>query len=267
MQAVEANLWKQGYERVAGVDEVGVGPLAGPVVSAAIIFEPGSLLPGVNDSKKLAAAERSHLSKELMELAVSVGIGIATVAEIDKLNIYHASLLAMQRAVSDLKPEADYLLVDARRIPGVETPQEGLISGDARSFSIAAASIIAKTHRDQLMDDMGSVYPIYGFERHRGYPTPYHKDQIRKHGICPIHRKSFPVIAELTGSLSGNFLSLSHAVAKAVSPSQLDAVEAFLSPEASSLDPSERSRLRKLVHRRKRTLGLTVGPFLPFNSP
>lgn len=187
----ERGLWQKGHRHIAGVDEAGIGPLAGPVVAAAIILPPHLHLEKVRDSKALTAAQRSRLEGILREKALAYGIGIADPDEIEKLNIYHAGLLAMRRALSCLATVPDYVLVDARIIPEIPWPQEKIIHGDALSQSIAAASILAKEYRDRLMIGYDRSYPEYGFAKHKGYPTRQHREALREHGPCPIHRISF----------------------------------------------------------------------------
>ncbi len=191
MMLYERDAMEKGFRFVAGVDEAGRGPLAGPVVAAAAILPEGSFFPGLNDSKKLSPAKREYLYKEITAQAVSWSVGIASVAEIDALNILQASLRAMQRAVTGLHKNPDYVLVDAVRIPGIGTPQLPIVKGDGKSVSIAAASIIAKVTRDRMMDELDLKYPGYGFAGHKGYGTPQHLEALRVHGICPLHRKTF----------------------------------------------------------------------------
>ena len=190
----ERALWTEGFLHVAGVDEAGMGPLAGPVVAAAVIFPAEGGLRGVHDSKQLTPARRQEVAEEIRHAAVACSIVAVEVAEIDCLNIYRAGLEAMRRAVAALDPPADYLLVDARRIPGVRTRQEALIKGDARCHAIAAASILAKTTRDALMDSYDALYPGYGFASHKGYATGEHRAAIRRLGPSPIHRRSFTLL-------------------------------------------------------------------------
>lgn len=187
----ERRLWHSGTERVAGVDEAGMGPLAGPVVAAAVIFEPGTEIWGMDDSKKLSSARRDELAEIISRDAVAMGIGEVSVPEIDRLNIFHAGILAMKRAIAVLRPAAEVALVDGRRIPDLEIPQETCVGGDRKHFSIAGASILAKTHRDRLMMKLDRVYPEYGFARHKGYPTRQHRRAIEKYGRTPVHRNSF----------------------------------------------------------------------------
>ena len=195
----ERVLWKSGIQSIAGVDEVGVGPLAGPVVAAAVVFPPGTELAGIDDSKRLDPEQRVKMEAAIRRSAAAIGIGSADVDEIDRLNIYHAALLAMRRAVEALPSAPQHLLIDARTIPGVSIPQNSFFKGDGINFSIAAASIVAKTYRDRLMEELEKTYPGYGFAQHKGYGTPEHQAAIRGLGPCPIHRMSFPVIRELCG--------------------------------------------------------------------
>ena len=192
----ERELWAAGHERVAGVDEAGMGPLAGPVVAAAVVFPPGSGLHGVNDSKKLTPLRRDELAAEIRERALAWSVVDVEPPEIDTLNIYQAGLEAMRRAVGMIQPPPDHLLVDGRKIPHVELPQEVVIKGDARCHAIAAASILAKTRRDALMAEYDARYPGYDFGAHKGYPTEAHRDAIRKLGPSPIHRRSFMLLPQ-----------------------------------------------------------------------
>lgn len=194
---LERGHWQRGAQHVAGVDEVGVGPLAGPVVAAAVILSRDSIPLGIDDSKKLDEKTRLRLSGEIRASAVSISLGVGALEEIDRLNIYHAALLAMRRAVQGLAQRPCHVLVDARRIPDIEFQQSAYVKGDERSVSIAAASIIAKTTRDALMDELDGRYPGYGFARHKGYATEEHRDAIRRLGPCPAHRMSYPSVREL----------------------------------------------------------------------
>ena len=195
----ENELWQQGFKFVAGVDEAGVGPLAGPVVAAAAILPEGYKLRELNDSKKLSAEQREELAVQIKTDAVAWAVAQAEPVEIDRLNIYHAGLLAMRRAVESLTQKPDYVLVDARTIPVIKQPQRGIIKGDSLSASIAAASILAKTSRDALMDEFERAYPGYGFAAHKGYPTPEHFTALRERGALPIHRRSFRPVREVLG--------------------------------------------------------------------
>src|SRR5262245_4021095 len=196
----EIELWGQGYGMVAGVDEAGMAPLAGPVVAGAVILPQNYKLRGLNDSKKILDPEkRDELALQIKQDAVCWSVGVAEVEEIDKIYIYHAGLLAMQRAVQGLSSQPDFILVDARRIPNCQTPQRGIIRGDALSASIAAASIIAKTTRDAHMLEMDQLYSGYGLATHKGYPTPEHCRALKDLGALPIHRRSFARVRQALG--------------------------------------------------------------------
>ncbi len=190
----ERKLWASGVDRIAGLDEAGRGPLAGPVVAAAVIFPDEIFIPGVNDSKLLPEKRREKLHDQILAEALDVGVGLASPEEIDRINILQASFLAMQRALDDIIFMPDYLLVDGRwTLPDCQLPQDAIIKGDQLSFSIAAASIIAKVRRDKIMKDYHHVYPQYGFDRHKGYPSKAHREAIKTYGYCEIHRRSFKV--------------------------------------------------------------------------
>lgn len=196
----ETELWAQGLKRVAGVDEAGMAPLAGPVVAAAAVLPEGYRLKGLDDSKKILDPERrEELAVAIKQDAVAWAVGRAEVEEIDRINIYHAGLLAMRRAVEGLGLVPDYVLVDARKIPECPAPQRGIIKGDSLSMSIAAASILAKTTRDALMAELDAQYPGYGLAGHKGYPTPAHIQALREKGVLPIHRRSFAPVREALG--------------------------------------------------------------------
>ena len=182
---------QRGFTLIAGVDEVGRGPLAGPVVAAAVMLDPANCPPGLHDSKQLSPARRADLYEKLLHCA-DVSIASASVAEIDTLNVLRASHLAMIRALSGLRRKADYALIDGNLMPrDMPVPGACLVGGDARSASIAAASIVAKVWRDRLMVDLAQQHPGYGWERNAGYPTPEHKAGLKCHGVTPHHRRSF----------------------------------------------------------------------------
>jgi len=196
----EIDLWEQGFNMIAGVDEAGMAPLAGPVVAGAVILPRNYKLKRLNDSKQiLDAGMRDELALQIKADAVVWSTGIAEVEEIDTINIYHAGLLAMRRAVEGLTQQPDFILVDARRIPHCPTPQRGIIKGDTLSASIAAASIIAKTTRDAIMTEFDSILPGYQFATHKGYPTPEHCRCLKELGATPIHRRSFARVREALG--------------------------------------------------------------------
>lgn len=187
----EMEIRAKGFTVVCGIDEAGRGPLAGPVVAAAVILPEGIQLPGVNDSKKITEKKREILFDFVKEHALAYGIGEASETEIDEINILQATFLAMRRAVEALQLPADYALVDGNRIQGLPIPAETVIGGDGKVLSIAAASILAKVTRDRYMRDMAAQYPEYGFEKHKGYGTKAHYAAIEQYGICPLHRKTF----------------------------------------------------------------------------
>jgi ribonuclease HII len=196
----EIELWAEGYGLVAGVDEAGMAPLAGPVVAGAVILPQYYKLRGLNDSKKILDPEkRDELAFQIKQDAICWSVGFAQVEEIDRINIYHAGLLAMQRAVQGLGSQPDFVLVDARKIPNYSVPQRGIIHGDALSASIAAASIIAKTTRDAHMLELDGLYSGYGLASHKGYPTPEHCRALKTLGAAPIHRRSFARVREVLG--------------------------------------------------------------------
>ena len=187
----EQAAFDQGFTRVVGVDEVGRGPIAGPVTAAAVILDPANIPDGLNDSKKLSAKKRQALLQLVLETA-EVSVAHASVEEVDALNIYHASHLAMVRAVQGLAVPPDYALIDGNKIPkDLTIPAEAIVKGDARSVSIAAASIAAKISRDAIMESLAQQYPGYGWEQNAGYPSPAHKRALLELGVTPHHRRSF----------------------------------------------------------------------------
>lgn len=192
----ERKFWKTGLSAIAGVDEAGVGPMAGPVVAAAVIFEPETFIKGVHDSKQLQPAEREELFEKIHARALAIGVGIATHGEVDDLNIYWATMAASERAVIALGKTPDHVLVDGRLIPELKFPQTRIVGGDRKSFCIAAASIIAKVTRDRIMVSYDSQFPKYGFAQHKGYCTADHFAALDLHGPSPIHRRSFAPVWE-----------------------------------------------------------------------
>lgn len=191
MSEYEEQAFSNGIRLVAGMDEAGRGPLAGPVVAAAVILDPDQPVYGVNDSKKLSEKRRAALKPAIEAQAVSFGIGIIDEQVIDRINILEATKEAMCQAVAALDPQPELIMIDALTIPQIQIPQQGIIKGDAKSVSIAAASILAKETRDAIMRAYDEIYPEYGFAKHKGYGTKDHIEAIRKYGPCPIHRRSF----------------------------------------------------------------------------
>ncbi len=196
MLKFEAQAAALGYDAIAGVDEAGRGPLAGPVVAAAVIFARDVRIDGVDDSKKLSAAKRNALFPIIQQTALSYGVGVVDEKIIDEINILQAARLAMKRAVEQLNPAPDYLLIDGNREIDSAIDQKTVVKGDSLSHSIAAASVLAKVARDRLMEEIDRAWPQYGFKKHKGYPTQAHRDSIRQWGPCPAHRVTFKGVKE-----------------------------------------------------------------------
>jgi ribonuclease HII len=194
MQFYETKKRDEGYQLICGIDEAGRGPLAGPVVAGAVILSSDTYIPGIDDSKKLSEAKREELFDIIHTKAQAVGVGIVEQERIDEINILEATYQAMKEAISDLGLLPDYLLVDAENIPEVGIPQAGIEEGDAKSVSIAAASIIAKVTRDRMLEKYDEEYPEYGFASHKGYGTKQHRQALEEFGPCAIHRKSYKIV-------------------------------------------------------------------------
>jgi len=200
--AIERELRAAGGPLVAGVDEVGRGPLAGPVVACAVVMPPDArAITGVDDSKKLTCAERVRLAVKIRERALSIGVGAASAREIDRINIYHATVLAMRRALARLTVVPDHVLVDGKPIRTLAVPHVAVVGGDGRCYSIACASIVAKVTRDRLMESLGRRHPAYAWERNAGYATPDHIAGLDAHGVTPHHRRSFCRVGQLSLAL------------------------------------------------------------------
>ena len=180
-----------GFENVCGVDEAGRGPLAGPVCAAAVILPHGLIIDGVNDSKKISEKKREQLFEIIKESSLDYNVAWASVEEIEEINILNATMLAMKRAVEGLSIKADYAIIDGNKTPDLDIPCQAIVKGDAKSMSIACASILAKVSRDRLLKEMAVEYPQYQFEKHKGYGTKLHMELIRKYGPSPVHRRSF----------------------------------------------------------------------------
>ena len=226
----ERRLWNEGHVRVAGVDEVGVAPTCGAVVAAAVIMRPGChRIPGVRDSKTLSVRQRERLAPRIRERAIAIGIGAASVREIDQLNIYHATHLAMRRAIARLHGH-DHVIVDGNRIVGFEHdvgPYTNVVDGDARVYTVACASIVAKVVRDRMMAMLSARYPGYGWEHNQGYATRDHRDAIRRLGLTPFHRRSF---LALQRTLAGDQLELDLLADPAASPDSHELLDRELLP-------------------------------------
>lgn len=203
LYAYEHAAWARGHEIVAGVDEAGRGPLAGPVSVAAVILPHDLCLPKLNDSKKISAKVREELFDEIQEKAIAVGTALIDAQTIDRVNIYQATINGMYEAIFSLRPEPQEVLIDAVPLDRLPMASESIIKGDAKSASIAAASIIAKVTRDRLMDEYDKIYPEYGFAQHKGYGTAQHIEALKKYGPCPIHRRSFEPVRSLSCDFDG----------------------------------------------------------------
>ena len=192
LKKIEEQIYNTGVETICGIDEAGRGPLAGPVVVAAVIMPKDSMLEGVNDSKKVSEKKRETLYEEIINEAIAYGVGIIDQKEIDELNILNATKKGLTTAIKELKVKPQRILVDAlNNIDTLGIPYTSIVKGDAKSYSIAAASIIAKVTRDRIMREWDELYPQYGFEKHKGYGTKMHIDAIKEYGLCPLHRLSF----------------------------------------------------------------------------
>ena len=197
----EKELWKNGINLIAGMDEVGRGPLIGPVVTACVILPKDFVLEGLTDSKKLSEKKREEFYDYIMEHAISVGIGMMDDKVIDEVNIYEATKLAMYQAVEKSKVKPEHVLIDAMKLDKLEMPSTSIIKGDAKSISIAAASVIAKVTRDRMMIELDKKYPMYGFKSHKGYPTKKHIEAIKEYGLIDCYRKTFKPISEMVKEL------------------------------------------------------------------
>lgn len=249
----EQRLWGREVLRVAGVDEVGRGCLAGPVVAAAVILSPDFILPGLDDSKKISPKRREALYDAIYTQAVAIGIGQIEATEIDRINILQASLKAMREALIALDPAPQHVLVDGNIRPGSPFEETTIIDGDARSQSIAAASIIAKVHRDRLMVDYDETYSEYGFAAHKGYGSAEHMSGLRAHGPCPLHRRSFgPVAALLRKPRSAVFESFAEGLAACATLGELERMAHFVKEGSGELPVEELRDLRQM-YREKRT--------------
>lgn len=192
LKKIENEIYKTGVQTICGIDEAGRGPLAGPVVVAAVIMPKDSFIEGVNDSKKVSEKKREALYEQITDEAIAWGVGIIDQKEIDEINILNATKKGLTTAIKELKVKPDRIIVDALdKIDTLGIPYTPIIKGDAKCYSIAAASIIAKVTRDRIMRQWDEIYPMYGFEKHKGYGTAMHMQAIRKYGLCPIHRRSF----------------------------------------------------------------------------
>ena len=247
----EQRLWGRGVQRVAGVDEAGRGCLAGPVVAAAVVLPADADLPGLDDSKKLSARKREVLYDAVIAQAISTSIAQVDAPEIDRINILQASLKAMREAIGGLEVVPQHVLVDGHIRPGSALEETALVDGDARSLSIAAASVLAKVYRDRLMVEADETYPDYGFAGHKGYGSPDHMAALRLNGPCPLHRRSFAPVAELLGlSRSAAYASFADGLEAAHSPAELERMARFIKEATEDLPEEELRALRALYRKR-----------------
>ncbi len=252
---LERRFWAVGTEWVAGVDEVGRGCLAGPVVAAAVVFPPDVVIPGLNDSKKLTPEKRELLQEQIRHQAVAVGLGLVEAREIDKLNILHASLRAMRLALANLGLAPGQVLIDGNRSPGSPFPELAVVEGDARSLSIAAASVVAKVHRDRLMVECGQEYPQYGFASHKGYGSAAHLKALKEHGPCSLHRHSFAPVAALTKKRPSEAWKIfAEGLESCWDYAELERLTHFIKEGAGSLREGELEELRRLYKTRLQQL-------------
>ena len=257
MLTIEKNLRKRGIQHIAGVDEAGRGPLAGPVVAAAVILPPDTLIPGLNDSKALSEKRRAELFETIHDIALAIGVGKASPREIDKYNIRNATHRAMCEALAALGISPDRVLIDGNAIPGSSFPEQAVIGGDRKSLSIAAASVIAKVTRDRLMIDYHAQYPAYGFAGHKGYGSADHLAALQKHGPCPIHRRSFRGVFE--ANRSEDFEIFAEGIRSAMNLDQLQAIGKTIASAGNHIPQNEVQALRTL-YRKKRTRLQHSGP-------
>lgn len=253
---LEQRWWAQGCVRVAGVDEVGRGCLAGPVVAAAVILRPDTWLPGLDDSKKLTPDKRERLAVEIAAAAQAVGIGQVEAAEIDQSDILQASLKAMRLALAQLREAPQQVLVDGSHRPGSPFPETAVVEGDSRSLSIAAASVVAKVHRDRLMVEYDRQYPGYGFAAHKGYGSPQHLDALETKGPCLLHRHSFAPVAR-TRKTSASFSLFMEGIESCRQLAELERFALYIKEGTAELQPGELEELRRRYRTRRQLLGGT----------
>ena len=238
------------------MDEAGRGCLAGPVFAAAVVLPAGAVIEGLDDSKKLKPASREELFERIHGVAVGVGVGRVDADEIDRINILQAALKAMRLALEGLGCEVGHVLVDGDRCPGSSFEETALVEGDARSMSIAAASVVAKVSRDRCMRALDAEYPAYGFSGHKGYGSPEHMDALQKHGPCPLHRRSFgPVAALLKPPASDAYRTFAEGVENCASLAELERMGTYIGEGAALMSDKELAALRRLFRRRRALLG------------
>ena len=259
MCALENTLRARGFIHIAGIDEAGRGPLAGPVVAAAVILPPNALITGLNDSKALSAQRRETLFDDIHKTATCVAVAQAEAGEIDRINIRNATHLAMRRAIEALAIKPDKVLVDGNALPESPFPEQAVIGGDRSSLSIAAASIIAKVTRDRLMLTYDRQFPAYGFAKHKGYGSAEHLNALQQHGPSPIHRLSFGGVPAPEVTRSEDFAIFAEGIQTAQNPAQLEAIGQSIAQAGSQMQPGETLALRDLYRQRSQAL-LRTGP-------
>lgn len=261
MLSFERKLWRDGVRLIAGVDEAGRGPLAGPVCAAAVILPVDAELPGVTDSKALTHEARETLVPKIEEHAVSIGVQLIDHEHIDRINIFQAAMLSMREAIAQLDPVPEHVLVDGNFAPGSQYAETAIVKGDAHSLSVAAASIVAKVTRDRLMVEYDTEYPVYGFAQHKGYATPQHLAALREHGPCPIHRRSYSVVGECEGVRSPAYWLLKDAIDATRSEEELREVGIAIRDQRKRITEADRDllaqyyRRKRVEHERRRASG------------
>jgi len=251
MSELENKLTDRGFVHIAGVDEAGRGPLAGPVIAAAVIFPQGTQIDGLNDSKKLSEQKRELLFEQIQNIAITIGVGEATPEEIDNLNIRNATHLAMRRALDQLSPSPDQVLIDGNALPESRFKEMAIIGGDRKSISIAAASIIAKVTRDRMMIQYDTAYPEYGFAGHKGYGSAAHLEALQKKGPTPIHRHSFAGVPKSPTLFTEDFEIFAEGIASAQNIDQLTAIGDTISSVSQDLPPHEIETLREYYRKHR----------------
>lgn len=236
---------------LAGVDEAGMAPLAGPVVAAAVVLPEHVVIERLDDSKRVDPATRESLDREIRGVAIAVGVAVVSERVIDRINIYRAGLLAMRLALARLDAPFDLALLDGRPPRTFPYPHRAVIGGDSKVRSIAAASIVAKVARDRMLADAARTWPQYGFESHKGYMTPQHVEALREHGLCPIHRLSFPRVWEEADAMGSLYRELMEGITEAESAADLEAAEFAFDAARASLHPSEAKLLQRLLDERR----------------
>ena len=254
MLILENKLRQRGFTHIAGVDEAGRGPLAGPVVAAAVILPPDTLIPGLNDSKVLSEQRRETLFEIIPQVALAIGVGEASPQEIDNLNIRNATHLAMRRALNALNMEPDRVLVDGNAVPASRFQEQAVIRGDHSSLSIAAASVIAKVTRDRQMIAYDQQYPLYGLKKHKGYGSADHLAALRKQGPCPIHRHTFAGVLEVSQKRSEDFKIYAEGIHSAQNPEQLEGIGTAIASARDQMERDEIDTLRTLFRKRRNRL-------------